>query len=69
MFDLEVLKVLLDPLGRKIRAIVRDEGLWDPIPSDDVVSDKFLYLHDRDSLIGGSFHPLGEVAIATRMKR
>ena len=61
MLDLEVLQVLLDPLGCEICTVIRDEGVWDPIPGDDVVSDKFLCHRGYDSLVGGSFHPLSEV--------
>ena len=61
MLDLEVLQVLLNPLGYEVCIVIRDEGVWDPIPGNDVVSDKFLYRHGCDSLVGGSFHLLGEV--------
>ena len=61
MFDLEVLKVLLDPFGCEIRTIVRDEGVWDPVLGDDIVSDKFLCCCGCDNFVGGCFHPLGEV--------
>ena len=61
MLDLEVLQVLLDPLGDEVRAVIGDYGMWDHVPVDDVVSDKFLCRRGCDSLVGGSFHPLGEV--------
>ena len=61
MFYLEALEVFLDPLGCEIRAIVRDEGVWDPVPGDDVVSNELFHRHGCDSLVGGYFRPLSKV--------
>ena len=61
MLDLEVLQVLLDPLCNKVRAVVRDDCMQDPIPGDDVVPNKLLCRHDCDYLVGGCFHPLGKI--------
>ena len=61
MLDVEALQVLLGPLGNEVRAVVRNDGVRDPIPGDDVVSDKFLCRHGGDCLIGGGFHSLGKV--------
>ena len=61
MLDLEVLKVLLDPICNEVRAIIKDDCMRDPIPGDNVVSDKLLCRHGCDCLVGGCFHPLSKV--------
>ena len=61
MLDLEALQVFFGPFGNEVRVIVRDDGVWDPIPGDDVVSDKLVCRRGCDSLVRGSFHPLSEV--------
>ena len=61
MSDLEAVQVFLDSLGYEIRAIVRDERMWDPVEGYNVVFDESLRCHGSDSFVGGCFHPFGEV--------
>ena len=59
--DVEALQVVFDPLGYEVRAIIRDERVWEPILGYNVVSDKLFCSHDSDYFVGGCFHPLGKV--------
>ena len=61
MFNFEALEIVFDPPGYDVHAIVRDDGVWDPIPGDDVSLDEFLRSRGSDCLVGGCFHPLGKV--------
>ena len=61
MLDLEVLQVLLNPLCNEVRAVIKDDCMWGPIPGDDAVSDKLLCRRSCNCLVGGCFHPLSEV--------
>ena len=61
MFDLEALEVVFDPLGYEVSTIIRDDGVRDPIPGDDVIPDEFPRRHGSDYLVQGCLHPLGEV--------
>ena len=61
MLNLEVLKIVFNSPSYEICSIVRDERVWDPISGYNVVSDEFLRSHSSDCLVGGCFHPLGEI--------
>ena len=60
MLDLETLQVHLGPFGNEVRAIIRDDGVQDPISGNDIVPDKLFCCHSNDCLIRGYFHPLGK---------
>ena len=51
MSDLEALKIVFDPPSYEVRAIVRDDGVWDSIPGYNVVPDEFLCSRGYDSFV------------------
>ena len=61
MSDFEALEIVFDPPSYEVCAIIRDDGVRDPIPSDNVVPDEFFRRRGCDSLVGGCFHSLGKV--------
>ena len=61
MLDLKALQVFRSPIGNKVRVVIKDDRVWDPISGDDIVSNEFLHRRNCDSFVGGSFHPLSEV--------
>ena len=60
MSDLEALKIVFDPPSYEVRAIVRNDGVWDPISSYNVVPHEFRHRYGSDSFVGGYFHQLGK---------
>ena len=50
----------------KLKPIVRDEGMRDPKPSDNIFPDKSLGFHIPDIRQWFSFNPLGEVIRANQ---
>ena len=51
MLDLEALEVVFKPLSYEIFAVIRDDGVWDPVPSDDVIPDEFFYCSGSNCLV------------------
>ena len=45
----------------KLKSIVRDEGMRDPKPGDNIFPDKFLGIHLSDVCQGLDFNPFGEI--------
>ena len=61
LLDLVVLEIVLDPLGCEVLAVIRDEGMRDPIPGYDVVPDELLRCFGSDCPVRSCFHPFGEI--------
>ena len=61
MLDLETLEIVPNPLGYEVLAIIRYDGVWDPVPGNDVVPDELFHCRGCDILLQGRLHPLGEV--------
>ena len=48
----------------KLKSIVRDEGMRDPKPGDNIFPDKFLGIHLSDVRQGLDFNPFDEIVCA-----
>ena len=51
VLDLEALEVVLDPLGYDVSAVIRDDGVQDLVPGDDVIPDEFLCSRGGDCFV------------------
>ena len=61
MLDLVTVQIFLDPLGNKVGAVIRDNGMRDPISGNGAVPDELLRCHGSDCLVRGFLYPFGEV--------
>ena len=61
VLDLETLEIILNRLGYEVVAVIKYDGVWNPISSNDVVPDELLCCDGRDCFVRGRFHPFSEV--------
>ena len=56
--------VLPEGFTIKLKAIIRDEGIRNPEPSNDILPDKFFDIYISDISQRFSFDPLGKIICA-----
>ena len=62
----QIIAVSLEAFVIKLKSIVRDEGMRDPEPGDNVFPDKFLGVHISDVCQGLGFNPFDEIVCANQ---
>ena len=61
MSDLEILEIILSSLGCEVLAVIRYDGMWDPVPGNDAIPNELFRCRSSDILVRDRLHPLGEV--------